>query len=34
MFSDRKGQVTVRMGKGNRYRTVPLNADVRSTLQA
>ena len=34
MISERKGQVTVRMGKGNRYREVPLNASARSSLQA
>ncbi len=33
-ISERKGLVTVRMGKGNRYRTVPLNAGVRVVLQA
>ena len=32
-ISERKGQVTVRMGKGNRYREVPLNASVRLSLQ-
>jgi integrase/recombinase XerD len=29
---ERKGAVTVRSGKGNKYRVVPLNADVRRSL--
>ena len=32
-LSDRKGSVTVRGGKGGKYRTVPLNADARGALQ-
>lgn len=32
-ISDRKGRVTVRSGKGSRYREVPLNLDVRRALQ-
>ncbi|HEU4323760.1 MAG TPA: hypothetical protein VFS21_11480 [Roseiflexaceae bacterium] len=28
----RVGQVVVRAGKGNKYRTVPLNASVRTVL--
>ena len=31
-LSDRKGSVTVRGGKGGKYRIVPLNADVRGAL--
>jgi integrase/recombinase XerC len=31
---DRSGQVTVRLGKGNKHRTVPLNADVRAEVAA
>jgi len=31
-MSDRKGTVIVRSGKGNKYRVVPLNADVRRAL--
>jgi len=31
-MSDRKGSVTVRSGKGQKYRVVPLNADVRRSL--
>jgi len=30
--SERKGAVTVRSGKGQKYRVVPLNADVRRAL--
>jgi len=30
--SDRKGSLTVRRGKGAKFRTVPLNADVRHAL--
>ena len=33
-LSSRKGLVTVRMGKGNTYREVPLNAEVRTALDA
>src|SRR5213080_1439839 len=33
-MSSRKGLVTVRMGKGNTYREVPLNVEVRTTLDA
>lgn len=32
VISDRKGQVTVRSGKGNVYREVPLNKDAREPL--
>jgi integrase/recombinase XerD len=32
-LSDRKGSVTVRGGKGGKYRIVPLNADVRESLE-
>jgi site-specific recombinase XerD len=31
--STRKGLVIVRMGKGNTYREVPLNAEVRTALE-
>jgi hypothetical protein len=31
-MSERKGAVAVRSGKGNKYRVVPLNADVRRAL--
>ncbi len=31
-LSERKGLVTVRHGKGNKYRTVPLNLDARRAL--
>jgi integrase/recombinase XerC len=31
---DRSGQVTVRLGKGSKHRTIPLNADVRAALAA
>jgi site-specific recombinase XerD len=31
-MSERKGAVTVRSGKGGKYRVVPLNADVRRAL--
>lgn len=31
-ISPRKGEVTVRRGKGMKYRTVPLNADVRKAI--
>src|SRR5207253_4774465 len=31
-LSSRKGLVIVRMGKGNTYRKVPLNAEVRAAL--
>jgi site-specific recombinase XerD len=30
--SDRKGSLTVRRGKGAKFRTIPLNADVRQAL--
>src|SRR5205823_9456339 len=33
-LSSRKGLVIVRMGKGNTYREVPLNAEVRAALDA
>src|SRR5439155_26127192 len=33
-LSSRKGLVIVRMGKGNTYREVPLNAEVRTALDA
>jgi integrase/recombinase XerC len=33
-LSSRKGLVTVRMGKGNTYREVPLNVEVRTALDA
>jgi site-specific recombinase XerC len=33
-ISARKGVVTVRRGKGERYRQVPLNAEVRDALDA
>jgi site-specific recombinase XerD len=33
-LSERKGQVTVRSGKGAKYRQVPLNADARRALYA
>jgi len=33
-ISARKGLVTVRHGKGDRYREVPLNAEARDTLDA
>ncbi len=33
-LSSRKGRVIVRMGKGNTYREVPLNAEVRTALDA
>lgn len=33
-ISPRKGSVTPRGGKGNKFRTVPLNVDVRKALQA
>jgi len=33
-LSSRKGLVIVRMGKGNFYREVPLNAEVRTALDA
>ncbi|MHB1356269.1 MAG: tyrosine-type recombinase/integrase [Anaerolineae bacterium] len=32
-FSPRKGKVTVRSGKGAKYRQVPLNADARGALE-
>lgn len=33
-LADRKGEVTVRQGKGGKSRTVPLNAAARKSLQA
>ncbi len=33
-LSSRKGLVIVRMGKGNTYREVPLNVEVRTALDA
>ena len=33
-LSARKGKLTVRSGKGNKYREVPLNADARRALRA
>jgi site-specific recombinase XerD len=33
-ISERQGSVTVRRGKGTKYRVVPLNADVRAALSA
>ena len=33
-ISERKGSITVRRGKGTKYRVVPLNADVRAALSA
>jgi site-specific recombinase XerD len=33
-MSDRRGSVTVRQGKGGKFRTVPLNSDVRKALGA
>lgn len=33
-LSERKGSVLVRMGKGNKERSVPLNAEARQALQA
>jgi len=32
-ISERKGQITVRYGKGGRYRQIPLNSDARRALQ-
>ena len=32
-MSERKGTVTVRGGKGGKFRTVPLNADARKAVQ-
>jgi len=34
LVSARKGQVVVRSGKGDSYREIPLNAEVRKALQA
>ncbi len=34
VLTARKGQVTVQAGKGNRQRTVPLNADARQAVRA
>jgi len=33
-ISPRKGSVTVRGGKGSKFRTVPLNVDARKAIQA
>src|SRR5439155_171265 len=33
-LSERKGQLTVRTGKGSKFRTIPLNVDVRRPLEA
>ena len=33
-ISERKGQVTVRDGKGGKHRVIPLNSDVRKALAA
>ena len=33
-LSDRKGMLNIRFGKGNKPRTVPLNADARSAVSA
>ena len=33
-LSERKGEVVVRSGKGNKWRTVPVNAEARAALQA
>jgi site-specific recombinase XerD len=33
-LSERKGSVLVRMGKGNKQRSVPLNAEARQAIQA
>lgn len=32
-ISERKGSITVRQGKGGKFRTVPLNKDARSALR-
>ncbi|MBQ8028152.1 MAG: tyrosine-type recombinase/integrase [Clostridia bacterium] len=32
-ISDRKGQITIRNGKGNKYREIPLNVDARNALK-
>ncbi len=32
-ISDRKGTITIRKGKGNKYRIIPLNKDARNALQ-
>ncbi|MFO8004405.1 MAG: hypothetical protein R6U12_09255, partial [Thioalkalivibrio sp.] len=34
IISPRKGTVTVRGGKGEKFRTVPLNVDTRRALRA
>lgn len=31
-ITDRKGQITVRSGKGNKYREIPLNVDARNAI--
>ena len=33
VIRDRSGHVTVRAGKGNKWRTVPLNSEVRKSIQ-
>jgi site-specific recombinase XerD len=33
-LSERKGQLTVRSGKGSKFRAIPLNVDVRRALEA
>ena len=33
-ITDRKGTVTIRSGKGNKYREIPLNKDARNALTA
>lgn len=32
-ISERKGQITIRNGKGNKYREIPLNVDARNALK-
>lgn len=32
-LSERKGAVTIRQGKGSKYRQIPLNKDIRKALQ-
>jgi len=31
-ITDRKGQITIRSGKGNKYREIPLNVDARNAI--
>lgn len=31
-ISDRKGEITIRSGKGNKFRVIPLNKDARNAL--